>query len=73
MYIKAGEEKPFKATLALDFEEWNKTVTKFPLKCKCSNTWQRQFMFYYSQLNLVIVLIILSLSFVKTLGNIKFN
>ena len=43
------------------------------LKCKCSNTWQRQFMFYYSQLNLVIVLIILSLSVVKTLGNFKFN
>jgi hypothetical protein len=37
MYIKAGEEKPFKATFALDFEEWDKTVTKFPLKCKCSN------------------------------------
>ena len=43
------------------------------LKCKCSNTWERQFMFYYSQFNLVIVLIVLSISFVKTLGNIKFN
>jgi hypothetical protein len=43
------------------------------LNCTCSDVWQRQLMFYYSQFNLIVVLIVLSLTFVKTLGNFKFN